>query len=112
MAEPNNTQATASNDAPTYEGINDRLKQIVTLVDDPDIPLDDALDLFEEAVSLGMQASSLLEQGIAEQKAADAASNDAADAALNDASGNDVANDAVDGEHEPIADSGASERGQ
>lgn len=52
-------------DKPTYESINARLKQILATVDDPEIPLNDALDLFEEAVQLGMQASSLLEEGIA-----------------------------------------------
>ena len=51
---------------PTFEGINERLKEIGALVDDPEMPLDDALGLFEEAVQLGMQASSLLEEGIAQ----------------------------------------------
>ena len=51
----------------TFEDVNDRLKEIRFRVEDSDTPLDDALDLFEEAVQLGMQASSLLEDGIAQQ---------------------------------------------
>ncbi|ANE22383.1 hypothetical protein AAY81_03700 [Denitrobacterium detoxificans] len=51
---------------PSFESINTRLKEIQAAVEDDDMPLDDALSLFEEAVQLGMQASSLLEEGIAQ----------------------------------------------
>ncbi len=51
-------------DTTTYAQVNDRLKEIVDQVSDDDLPLDDALDLFEEAVKLGMQASDLIEQDI------------------------------------------------
>lgn len=57
----------------TFEQVNDRLKEIVSQVEDEDMPLDDALDLFEEAVKLGMQASSLLEEDIAARNAAEEA---------------------------------------
>ena len=58
---------------PTYAQVNDRLKEIVEAVEDENLPLDDALGLFEEAVKLGMQASTLLEQDIAERDAQAAA---------------------------------------
>lgn len=47
-----------------FESVKSRLEEIASAVDDEDLPLDDALDLFEEAVKLGLQASSLLEVGI------------------------------------------------
>ena len=40
-----------------------RLQEIAEAVDDDEMPLDKVLDLFEEAVSLGMQISDLLEVG-------------------------------------------------
>ena len=48
----------------SYEQINDRLKEIASLVGDDSIALDDALDLFEEAVRLGVRASALIEDDI------------------------------------------------
>ena len=51
----------------TYREVNDRLKEIADRVADESLPLDDALDLFEEAVGLGMKASDLLEQDIAQR---------------------------------------------
>lgn len=41
-----------------------RLDEIVEAVSSEDISLDDALELYEEAVKLGMRASSLLEERI------------------------------------------------
>lgn len=41
-----------------------RLDEIVEAVSSEDISLDDALELYEEAVRLGMRASSLLEEKI------------------------------------------------
>lgn len=41
-----------------------RLDEIVEAVSSEDISLDDALELYEEAVKLGMKASSLLEERI------------------------------------------------
>ena len=49
---------------PDFESVKTRLDQIVAAVSDDDISLDDALDLYEEAVALGMRASDLLEEGI------------------------------------------------
>ena len=48
-----------------FEAVQERLDQIVKAVTDDELPLDDALDLYEEAVALGMRASELLEDGIA-----------------------------------------------
>lgn len=39
-----------------------RLEEIVDAVGDESIPLDDALSLYEEAVSLGMRASEMVEE--------------------------------------------------
>ena len=47
-----------------FEAIKLRLEEIVTAVSDESIPLDDALDLYEEAVELGMRISDVLEDGI------------------------------------------------
>lgn len=52
----------------TFESVKTRLDEIVDAVSDEDISLDAALDLYEEAVKLGMQASTLLEEGIAQQE--------------------------------------------
>lgn len=54
----------------SYSEINDRLKEIIAQVSDESIPLDNALDLFEEAVKLGVQASSLLEEDVVARNAA------------------------------------------
>lgn len=68
----------------TFENVKERLDEIVDAVNDESISLDDALDLYEEAVKLGMQASTLLEEGLAQQDAeveADGGSIDEANAA-------------------------------
>ena len=74
----------------SFEDVNDRLKQIVEAVSDDELPLDEALDLFDEAVALGMKASEMMEDDIATRDAADeereaqqAAADEAADAELN-----------------------------
>ena len=63
-----NSESTAAKPEATevneFEAVRKRLEEIVREVDDDDISLDDALDLYEEAVKLGLQASSLLEVGI------------------------------------------------
>ena len=69
-----------------FASVKLRLDEIVQAVSDDEMPLDEALDLYEEAVALGMRASDLLEEGIAlaEEQAQDAAADvdaDAADAA-------------------------------
>ena len=53
-----------------FEAIKTRLEEIVEAVNDESIPLDDALDLYEEAVELGMRVSDVLEDGIEVDKAA------------------------------------------
>lgn len=50
--------------APSFDQVKARLAEIADAVDDEDLSLDDALDLYEEAVALGLQASDLLETGI------------------------------------------------
>ena len=62
----NGTGADQADDL-TFEGVNDRLAEIVDAVSNDDISLEEALDLFEEAIDLGMQASSLLEEGIVQE---------------------------------------------
>lgn len=47
-----------------FEAAKTRLEEIAAAVSDENMPLDDALDLFEEAVALGLQVSDALEDGI------------------------------------------------
>ena len=64
----------------TFEDIKGRLDEITQAVKDPDIPLDDALELYEEAVKLAARLSeaisvdpqSLQEQGQGEDQGASA----------------------------------------
>lgn len=48
-----------------FDLVKKRLAEIAEAVEDEALSLDDALDLYEEAVALGLQASDLLEVGIA-----------------------------------------------
>lgn len=48
----------------SFESVKERLDEIVEAVNDEDMSLEAVLDLYEEAVSLGMQASSILEENI------------------------------------------------
>lgn len=57
----------------SFEEIQARLQEIVDAVSDDALPLDDALTLYEEAVQLGLRASTLLEEGIATKDADSAA---------------------------------------
>jgi exodeoxyribonuclease VII small subunit len=66
-------------DTSSYSQVNDRLKQIIAQVSDGSIALDDALDLFDEAVQLGVRASTLMEEDITSRDLA--AASDEADAA-------------------------------
>ena len=47
-----------------FEAVKIRLEEIARTIDDESLSLDEALDLYEEAVKLGLQASDLLETGI------------------------------------------------
>lgn len=73
----------------TFEAVKGRLDEIVDAVNDDELPLDEALALYEEAVALGLRASDMLEENIEAQRAADDA-----DAALED--GEDVGEGAPD----------------
>lgn len=78
----------------TFEGVHERLSQIVDEVSAEDISLDDALKLYEEAVKLGLSACDLSEQDIeAHLAAAEGASGADAPAAAGD--GAFTAEDAV-----------------
>lgn len=86
----------------TFENVKERLDEIVDAVNDESISLDDALDLYEEAVKLGMQASTLLEEGIAamdgevEGEGADGVADDAALDAVQDTADGGSASAAAD----------------
>ena len=53
----------------SFEEVKKRLDEIVDAVADDDLPLDDALKLYEEAVQLGLRASLLLEENLQENNA-------------------------------------------
>lgn len=55
----------------TFEEVKLRLDEIVKAVDADDLPLDEALALYEEAVGLGLRASDLLEANIEAHRAAE-----------------------------------------
>lgn len=57
-----------------FQAVKSRLEEIANAVDDQGISLDEALDLYEEAVSLGLRASDLLEVGIAAEEESQVAS--------------------------------------
>lgn len=61
----------------SFEELKSRLDEIVEAVNDKDLPLDQALSLYEEAVGLGLRASDLLEQGIDEASVQEALASDA-----------------------------------
>lgn len=76
----------ASHDFDTFAGVKTRLSEIVDEVSNDALSLDDALALYEEAVTLGLRASDLLEAGIdadadAEDEAASENSDENANAA-------------------------------
>ena len=56
-------------DARSFEDLKTRLDEIVALVSDDSLPLDEALDLYEEAVGIGLSASRIMEEGIAVENA-------------------------------------------
>ncbi len=55
----------------SFESVQGRLDEIVAEVSNEDLSLDDALNLYEEAVGLGLRASDLLEEGIDENRIAE-----------------------------------------
>lgn len=52
----------------TFASAKDRLAEIAEAVEDENLSLDEALDLYEEAVALGLKVSDLLEVGISAEE--------------------------------------------
>ena len=94
----------------SFEELKSRLDEIVEAVNDKDLPLDQALSLYEEAVGLGLRASDLLEQGIDEASVREALASDAP-AELADGIAQSAAS-AADARMEGQADDGAAQQGQ
>lgn len=67
-----------SSEYDSFEAVKGRLDEIVDAVGDDNLPLDDALALYEEAVSLGLRASDLLEENISAREVQDAAEQECA----------------------------------
>lgn len=63
----------ASRNYETFDEVKHRLDEIVEAVADDSLPLDEALALYEEAASLGLRASDLLEENIEAYNAQDEA---------------------------------------
>ena len=63
----------------SFDQVKARLDEIVDAVGSSEMPLDEALSLYEEAVGLGLRASELLEETIEARDAEDGAE-DGADA--------------------------------
>lgn len=93
----------------TFESVKARLDEIVDAVNDESISLDAALDLYEEAVKLGMQASTLLEEGIARQEAEEEPESESGE---DDANASGLRGEGQDAALEPDASSGVSERAE
>ncbi len=87
-----------------FEAVKARLEEIARAVDDENLPLDDALDLYEEAVKLGLQASNLLEVGIVveEDPAEDGPEPGSVGAGANDAQVDLVGARANDAQVDPV----------
>ena len=61
----------ASHDLDTFAGVKTRLSEIVDEVSNDALSLDDALALYEEAVTLGLRASDLLEADTEDESASE-----------------------------------------
>lgn len=94
----------------SFEELKSRLDEIVEAVNDKDLPLDQVLSLYEEAVGLGLRASDLLEQGIDEASVQEALASEAP-AGLADDSARPAAS-AAGAHKEGQADGGAAQQGQ
>lgn len=57
----------------TVDSINARLKEILKQVDDPDLPMEEILALYEEAVKLGSKVGEVVEANITDEEARAAA---------------------------------------
>ena len=74
-----------------FGAVKQRLEYIADAVGNEDMPLEEALDLFEEAVSLGMKVGDLLEVGLDDTEEAASVGEDGAqegDAAAAEATAN------------------------
>lgn len=94
----------------SFEELKSRLDEIVEAVNDKDLPLDQALSLYEEAVGLGLRASDLLEQGIDEASVQEALASEAPAGHADDSAQPAVS--AAGAYKEGQADGGAAQQGQ
>ena len=94
----------------SFEELKSRLDEIVEAVNDKDLPLDQALSLYEEAVGLGLRASDLLEQGIDEASVQEALASEAPAGLADDSVQPAVS--AAGAHKEGQADGGAAQQGQ
>lgn len=94
----------------SFEELKSRLDEIVEAVNDKDLPLDQALSLYEEAVGLGLRASDLLEQGIDEASVQEALASEAPAGLADDSA--QPAESAAGAHKEGQADGGAAQQGQ
>ena len=94
----------------SFEELKSRLDEIVEAVNDKDLPLDQALSLYEEAVGLGLRASDLLEQGIDEARVQEALASEAPAGLAADSAQPAVS--AAGAHKEGQADGGAAQQGQ
>ena len=60
-----------TDDGQSFEDLKTRLDEIVSLVSDDSLPLDEALDLYEEAVGIGLAASRIMESAVEETRRQD-----------------------------------------
>ena len=72
----------------SFDQVKARLDEIVDAVGSSEMPLDEALSLYEEAVGLGLRASELLEENIEARDAEDGTEDGAEDEA--DATGREA----------------------
>lgn len=87
--------------AQTIDGINNRLAEILKQVDDPDLPMEEILNLYEEAVRLGTEAGSMVEANISDADALAALNGEGAGGEAADADAD------VDADADADADAGA-----
>ena len=74
----------------SFDQVKARLDEIVDAVGSSEMPLDEALSLYEEAVGLGLRASELLEENIEARDAEDEAEDGSGKAVCEAAAGTEV----------------------
>ena len=74
----------------SFDQVKARLDEIVDAVGSSEMPLDEALSLYEEAVGLGLRASELLEENIEARDAEDEDEDGAGKAGCEAATGTEV----------------------